>query len=135
MTSAIPTEITLHQQSGTLEITFDDGARFNLPYEFLRVYTPSAEARGHGPGQETLQTGKKNVKLLGVEPVGTYALKLNFDDGHDSGLYTWEYLRELGKNQDAMWQDYLKKLEAAGASREPGPETPGGSHKPRACGH
>lgn len=135
MTSAIPTEITLHQQSATLEIAFDNGARFNMPYEFLRVYTPSAEARGHGPGQETLQTGKKNVKLLGVEPVGTYALKLNFDDGHDSGLYTWEYLYDLGKNQDAMWQDYLKKLEAAGASREPGPGTPGGSHKPRACGH
>lgn len=134
MTITLPTEITLRQQSCTLEIAFADGTRFQLPYEFLRVYTPSAEARGHGPGQETLQTGKKNVKLLGVEPVGTYALKLNFDDGHDSGLYTWEYLYELGQRQAAMWQDYLKKLEAAGASREPGPETPC-SHKPRACGH
>lgn len=129
-----PTEIILHQQSRTLEIAFDDGARYQLPYEFLRVYTPSAEARGHGPGQETLQVGKKNVVLLNVEPVGTYALKLIFDDGHDSGLYTWEYLYGLGQNQDVMWQDYLKRLEAAGASREPGPETAGG-HKPRACGH
>lgn len=129
-----PTEIILHQQSRTLEIAFDDGARYCLPYEFLRVYTPSAEARGHGPGQETLQVGKKNVMLLNVEPVGTYALKLVFDDGHDSGLYTWEYLYGLGKNQAVMWQDYLKRLEAAGASREPGPQT-AGSHKPRGCGH
>ena len=133
-TLAHPTEIKLHQQSCALEIAFDDGARFTMPYEFLRVYTPSAEARGHGPGQETLQVGKINVKLLNVEPVGTYALKLIFDDGHDSGLYTWEYLYELGKNQEAMWQDYLKKLEAAGASREPCPQPPGGQ-KPRGCGH
>ena len=129
-----PTEIILHQQSRSLEIAFDDGARYQLPYEFLRVYTPSAEARGHGPGQETLQVGKKNVMLLNVEPVGTYALKLVFDDGHDSGLYTWEYLYGLGQNQDVMWQDYLKQLDAAGASREPGPQT-AGSHKPRGCGH
>lgn len=134
MTTGLPTEITLHQQSCTLEIAFDDGARYRLPYEFLRVHSPSAEVRGHGPGQEVLQTGKQNVKLLNVEPVGTYALKLVFDDGHDSGLYTWEYLHELGRNQDAMWQDYLKRLEAAGASREPGPQAPG-SHKPRSCGH
>ncbi|MBI5626608.1 MAG: DUF971 domain-containing protein [Nitrosomonadales bacterium] len=129
-----PTEIILHQQSRSLEIAFDDGARYRLPYEFLRVYTPSAEARGHGPGQEVLQVGKKNVMLLNVEPVGTYALKLIFDDGHDSGLYTWEYLYGLGQNQDVMWQDYLKQLEAAGASREPSPQT-AGSHKPRGCGH
>ena len=129
-----PTEIILHQQSRSLEIAFDDGARYRLPYEFLRVYTPSAEARGHGPGQETLQVGKKNVMLLSVEPVGTYALKLIFDDGHDSGLYTWEYLYGLGQNQDVMWQDYLKQLDAAGASREPGPQA-AGSHKPRGCGH
>lgn len=129
-----PTEIILHQQSRTLEIAFDDGARYQLPYEFLRVYTPSAEARGHGPGQETLQVGKKNVMLLNVEPVGTYALKLIFDDGHDSGLFTWEYLYGLGQNQSVMWQDYLKRVEAAGASREPGPQT-ASSHKPRGCGH
>ncbi len=113
-----PTEITLHQQSKMLEIAFDDGARYKLPFEFLRVYSPSAEVRGHGPGQETLQVGKRNVVLKEIEPAGSYALKLIFDDGHDSGLYTWEYLHELGKYQDAMWQDYLAKLEAAGASRD-----------------
>lgn len=115
----IPTEITLHQQSKQLEIAFDDGARYSLPFEFLRVHSPSAEVRGHGPGQEVLQVGKKNVAVLNVEPVGSYAIKLDFDDGHDSGLYTWEYLHELGKYQDAMWHDYLRKLEEAGESREP----------------
>lgn len=114
----VPTAIILHQQSKTLEIAFNDNSRFTLPAEFLRVYTPSAEARGHGPGQETLQVGKRQVGIKGVEPVGTYALKIDFDDGHDSGLYTWENLYELGKYQDAMWHDYLGKLEAAGASRD-----------------
>lgn len=118
MTLAHPTEIKLHKQSRTLEIAFDDGARFTMPFEYLRVQTPSAEARGHGPGQETLQTGKRNVNLLNVEPVGTYALKLIYDDGHDSGLYTWEYLYELGKDQDAIWNKYLEKLEASGGSRD-----------------
>ena len=132
---AHPTEIKLHQQSCNLEIAFDDGAHFTMPYEYLRVQTPSAEARGHGPGQETLQTGKKNVKLLNVEPVGTYALKLIFDDGHDSGLYTWEYLYDLGKNQEAIWKEYLAKLEAAGASREPGNEKPAHSCGSGGCGH
>jgi DUF971 family protein len=113
-----PTEITLHQQSKALEIAFDDGARYKLPFEFLRVFSPSAEVRGHGLGQETLQVGKRNVTLTDIEPSGSYAIKLEFDDGHDSGLYTWEYLHELGKYQDAMWSDYLTKLEAAGASRE-----------------
>ena len=87
-----PTEITLHQQSEILEIAFDDGARYRLPFEFLRVYSPSAEVRGHGPGQEVLQVGKKGVKITDVEPTGSYALKLTFDDGHDSGLYSWKYL-------------------------------------------
>ncbi len=114
-----PTEITLHQQSRALEIAFDDGVRHRLPYEFLRVFSPSAEVRGHGPGQEVLQVGKMNIGVIDVEPVGTYALKIKFDDGHDNGLYTWEYLRELGKYQDAMWQDYLTKMEVAGQSREP----------------
>ncbi|WP_283742603.1 DUF971 domain-containing protein [Sideroxydans sp. CL21] len=113
-----PTEITLHQQSRMLEIAFDDGARFKLPFEFLRVYSPSAEVRGHGPGQETLQVGKRNVMITEVEPAGSYAVKLTFDDGHDTGLYTWEYLHELGKYHDAMWHDYLTKLEAAGESRD-----------------
>ena len=113
----IPTEITLHQQSKLLEVAFDDGARYRFPFEFLRVYSPSAEVRGHGPGQEVLQVGKQNVNLTEVEPAGSYALKLVFDDGHDSGLYTWDYLIELGKNQDAKWNDYLRQMEEAGASR------------------
>ncbi len=113
-----PTEITLHQQSRMLEIAFDDDARFKLPFEFLRVFSPSAEVRGHGPGQETLQVGKRNVLITAVEPAGSYAIKLVFDDGHDSGLYTWEYLHELGKYHDAMWHDYLTRLESAGESRD-----------------
>ncbi|MDO8812661.1 MAG: DUF971 domain-containing protein [Gallionella sp.] len=120
--SGHPTEIKLHQQSRLLEITFDDGACFQLPYEFLRVYSPSAEVRGHGPGQETLQVGKKDVGVLEVLPVGSYAMKIVYDDGHDSGLYPWEYLYELGQHQADLWQDYLKKLDAAGGSREPGSE-------------
>ena len=115
----IPTEITLHQQSKMLELAFDDGARYKLAFEFLRVFSPSAEVRGHGPGQEVLQVGKRNVMLTGIEPVGSYAVKLVFDDGHDSGLYTWEYLYELCKYRDAMWHDYLERLEAAHASRDP----------------
>ncbi len=114
----IPTEITLHQKSKTLEIAFGDGARYNLPFEFLRVYSPSAEVRGHGLGQEILQVGKKDVNLTDVAPVGSYALKLTFDDGHDSGLYTWDYLYELGKHQDARWEDYLRQMKEAGESRE-----------------
>ena len=114
-----PAEITLHQKSKLLEIAFDDGARYRFPYEFLRVHSPSAEVRGHGPGQEALQTGKKDVALLNVQPSGSYAIKLTFDDGHDSGLYTWEYLHGLGEHQDTLWQDYLRRLADAGASREP----------------
>jgi DUF971 family protein len=113
-----PTEITLHQKSKQLEVAFSDGEHFSLPFEFLRISSPSAEVRGHGEGQEVLQIGKKNVELTEVSPVGSYALKLTFDDGHDSGLYTWEYLYELGKHQEAKWNDYLKQLEAAGKSRE-----------------
>lgn len=128
-----PTEITLHQQSRQLEIAFDDGAHYRLPFEFLRVHSPSAEVRGHGVGQDVLQVGKLNVKLIDVEPVGSYALKMTFDDGHDSGLYTWEYLHELGQNQDVMWQNYLRQLEAAGESREPRQQD-AGSHKPHGCG-
>ncbi len=114
----IPTEITLHQKSKILEVAFDDGARYRLPFEFLRVYSPSAEVRGHGLGQEVLQVGKQGVNLIEAVPTGSYALKLIFDDGHDSGLYTWEYLYELGKHQDAKWSDYLRQMEEAGESRE-----------------
>lgn len=114
-----PDEITLHQQSRELEIAFADGSRFRFSYEYLRVNSPSAEVRGHGPGQEVLQTGKQEVNVLAVDPVGSYAIKITFDDGHDSGLYTWEYLRHLGKNHDALWQDYLHRIKVAGASRAP----------------
>ncbi len=126
--SAHPTEIKLHQQSRMLEITFDDDMSYQLPYEFLRVYSPSAEVRGHGIGQETLQIGKKEVGVCEVLPVGNYAAKIVFDDGHDSGLYTWQYLYNLGRHQTELWQDYLEKLAAAGKNREPGsePEPKGG---------
>jgi len=116
--SGQPTEIKLHQESRLLEITFDDGVSFQLPYEFLRVYSPSADVSGHGPGQEVLQTGKKEVGISELIPVGSYAVQINFDDGHDTGLFTWEYLYKLGKDQPVLWQDYLDRLTEAGASRE-----------------
>jgi DUF971 family protein len=114
-----PTEIKLHQKSRVLEISYSDGSRFELPYEFLRVYSPSAEVRGHGPGQEVLQVGKKEVDILSLEPVGSYAVQPNFSDGHATGIYSWDYLYEIGSNHASMWQAYLKRLEAAGARREP----------------
>lgn len=114
-----PTEITLHQKSRVLEISFSDGMRFELPYEFLRVYSPSAEVRGHGPGQEVLQAGKKEVEILDLEPVGTYAVQPRFSDGHATGIYSWDYLHELGTNRASLWQVYLERLKAAGARREP----------------
>jgi DUF971 family protein len=119
-TSVHPVEIILHQRSKMLEIAFDDGLRAELPCEFLRVHSPSAEVRGHGPGQEVLQAGKREVGITAVEPVGSYAVKLVFTDGHDTGLYSWDYLHELGRNRDAMWKRYLERLEAAGTSRDPG---------------
>ncbi len=120
--SGQPTEIKLHQQSRMLEITFDDGVGFQLPYEYLRVCSPSADVSGHGPGQEVLQVGKKNVGVSALVPVGSYAVQIDFDDGHDTGLFTWEYLYKLGKNQTALWQDYLDRIAAAGASRESPPD-------------
>lgn len=114
----IPTEITLHQKSRMLEIAFDDGGRYMLPAEFLRVWSPSAEVRGHGPGQETLQTGKRNVEITALEAVGNYAVKPTFSDGHDTGIYSWDVLHHLGANQEALWSDYLQRLEEAGASRD-----------------
>ena len=118
-TTPVPTEIKLHQLSRRLEITFNNGTRFELPYEFLRVYSPSAEVRGHGPGQEVLQVGKKNIAIKGIEPVGSYAVTLTFSDGHDTGIYSWDYLYELGANYVALWGRYVNRMEAAGASREP----------------
>lgn len=114
-----PTEIRLRRQSRVLTVGYADGATFDLPFEYLRVYSPSAEVRGHGPGQEVLQTGKEDVQITAVEPVGHYAVRLVFDDGHDTGLYRWGYLRELGENQAERWQDYLDRLEAAGYPRRP----------------
>ena len=113
-----PVEIKLHQQSRAMELTFSDGKVFRLPFEFLRVYSPSAEVRGHGPGQEVLQAGKKDVGILALEPVGSYAVQPTFSDGHSTGIYSWEYLYHLGENQAPMWKEYLAKLEGAGASRE-----------------
>ena len=112
-----PTEIKLHQKSRVLEIQYADGRSFRLPYEFLRVYSPSAEVRGHGPGQEVLQTGKEQVRVVKVEPIGHYAVRLHFDDGHNTGLYTWQYLYELGRDRERNWQGYLDRLSAAGYSR------------------
>jgi DUF971 family protein len=118
-TTPQPTEIKLHQASRVLEIAFANGRHFRLPYEFLRVYSPSAEVRGHGPGQETLQAGKRDVTIDSVEPVGHYALRPTFSDGHATGIYSWDYLYELGERQDEMWRRYLERLAAAGASRDP----------------
>jgi DUF971 family protein len=117
-TTAIPTRIVAHQQSRKLEIEFSDGAIFQLPYEFLRVNSPSAEVRGHGPGQEVLQVGKINVGLKSLEPVGNYAVQPLFDDGHNTGIFSWDYLYELGRDQASLWAKYLDKLAAAGASRD-----------------
>ena len=116
-----PTEIKLHQKSRMLEISFADGKTFQLPCEFLRVYSPSAEVRGHGPGQEVLQVGKRDVGITALEPSGSYAVTPAFSDGHSTGIYAWDYLYWLGQNRDSLWQQYLERLEKAGASREPGP--------------
>ncbi|MDP2788410.1 MAG: DUF971 domain-containing protein [Pseudomonadota bacterium] len=116
--SPIPTEIKLHQQSKFMEVAFNDDSRFNLPFEYLRVFSPSAEVRGHGPGQEVLQVGKKNIEIKNIEPVGQYAVVLVFSDGHDSGIYSWDYLYDLGAKQEFYWNGYLRRMEEAGASRE-----------------
>ena len=116
-TTPLPTEIKLHQKSRLLEISFADGKTFSLPCEFLRVHSPSAEVRGHGPGQETLQTGKQDVEILQIEPVGTYAVQLHFSDQHNTGIYSWDILYDYGINQDTMWANYLKRLAEAGANR------------------
>ncbi|MBY0578823.1 MAG: DUF971 domain-containing protein [Burkholderiales bacterium] len=112
-----PTEIKLHKQSRLLEIAFSDGNTFSFPFEFLRVHSPSAEVRGHGPGQEVLQTGKKDVDISDIEPVGRYALKIAFSDGHDTGIYSWDLLHDYGINQEKLWGNYLARLADAGGSR------------------
>ncbi len=113
-----PTDITLHQGSRRLEVSFTDGKSYSFPLEYLRVYSPSAEVRGHGPGQEVLQTGKRLISIEEIIPVGQYAVQIRFSDGHDTGIYSWDYLKELGVNQDEYWATYLNRMEAAGASRD-----------------
>ncbi len=113
-----PTEISLHQKSRTLEVAFDNGSRFHLPCEYLRVYSPSAEVRGHGPGQEVLQLGKENVNITSIEPVGNYAVVLQFDDGHNTGIYSWQHLYYLGTHRDELWDRYLERLQEAGYKRK-----------------
>ncbi len=127
-----PTELVLHARSRCLEVAFDDGRRFRLPFELLRVFSPSAEVQGHGPGQETLQTGKREVDILSLEPVGHYGVKPVFSDGHDSGIFSWPYLHRLGSEQDQLWRDYERRLAAAGLDRDAPMVAPaaGGS-----CGH
>jgi len=113
-----PQDITVHGASRVLEVSFVDGAAFRIPFELMRVYSPSAEVQGHGPGQEVLQTGKRLVELEGLEPIGNYAIKPTFSDGHDSGLFTWEYLYFLGSEQDQLWADYERRLQLAGTDRD-----------------
>jgi len=119
---ATPTELTIHQKSKLFDIAFDDGAAFSIPFELMRVYSPSAAVQGHGPGQETLQLGKRDVGITGVEPVGNYGVKPLFSDGHESGIFTWDYLYKLGKEQDQLWTDYMGRLHAAGFKEDSGRE-------------
>ena len=126
-----PTEVTVHQQSRALEIAFDDGARFRIPFELMRVYSPSAEVQGHGPGQEVLQTGKRDVEIVGVEPVGHYAIQPTFSDGHSSGIFSWEYLYHLGASQGELWRRYEQRLADAGVDRD----APMAGKAGGGCGH
>jgi DUF971 family protein len=126
-----PQSITVHGQSRVLEVAFADGAVFRIPFELMRVYSPSAEVQGHGPGQEVLQTGKRDVELVALEPVGNYAVQPRFSDGHDSGIFSWDYLYFLGSQQDRLWADYEQRLAQAGVDRDAPMPAPGG----HACGH
>ncbi|HET7865269.1 MAG TPA: DUF971 domain-containing protein [Burkholderiaceae bacterium] len=130
-TTPRPTALTVHQQSRVLEIAFDDGAAFRLPFELLRVYSPSAEVQGHGPGQEVLQTGKRDVQITALEPVGHYAVQPSFSDGHNTGIYSWDLLYKLGREQEALWARYLERLAAAGVDRDAAMGGDTGS----SCGH
>lgn len=128
--SPTPTALTVHAQSHILEVAFSDGAEFKIPFELMRVYSPSAEVQGHGPGQEVLQTGKREVDVVELEPIGNYAVKPVFSDGHESGIFSWDYLYYLGSEQSRLWDDYLQRLQAAGAERD-APMVEAGGH---ACG-
>ncbi len=114
----VPQNLTVHSQSRVLEVAFSDGSNFRIPFELMRVYSPSAEVQGHGPGQEVLQTGKREVELAGLEPVGNYAVQPAFSDGHTSGIFSWDYLYFLGSEQDKLWADYMARLKAAGRDRD-----------------
>ena len=129
----MPTQLTVHRQSRNLEIAFDDGMQFRIPFELMRVYSPSAEVRGHGPGQETLQTGKRDIIIDALEAVGNYAVQPTFSDGHDTGIFTWEYLYFLGKEQDRLWNDYLARLDASQLDRDA--SMPGASPSGSSCSH
>ena len=122
-----PQSITVHSASRVLEVGFSDGAAFRIPFELMRIYSPSAEVQGHGPGQEVLQTGKREVTLAGLEPVGNYAVQPAFSDGHDTGIFSWDYLYFLGSQQERLWADYNRRLLAAGAQRD--------APMPEKCGH
>ena len=126
----IPTNLIVHENSKVLELQYEQGKSYRLPFEFLRVYSPSAEVRGHGPGQEVLQTGKQDVGIVNIEPVGHYAIKPTFSDGHDSGLYSWDYLYELCENQESLWSDYLERCKLSGVDRDAAMES-----KSHGCGH
>ena len=127
----LPESLTLHGASRVLEVGFSDGSRFRIPFELMRIYSPSAEVQGHGPGQEVLQTGKREVGIAELEPVGNYAVKPTFSDGHDSGIFSWDYLHFLGSKQDELWADYERRLKEAGVDRD-APMAPKAGH---ACGH
>lgn len=126
-----PTSITVHQHSRVLEVSFDDGAHFRIPFELMRVYSPSAEVQGHGPGQEVLQTGKRDVEVAALEPVGNYAVQPVFSDGHDTGIFSWDYLYHLGSQRDELWRRYEERLKAAGVDRD----APMQDAKASSCGH
>jgi DUF971 family protein len=129
--SPIPQSLTVHERSRVLEVGFADGATFRIPFELMRIYSPSAEVQGHGPGQEVLQTGKREVGIVSLEPVGNYAVKPTFTDGHDSGIFSWDYLYHLGSQQDQLWADYERRLAAAGVERD----APMAGKAGHACGH
>ncbi len=133
MTTPNPTALTVHQQSRVLDIAFDDGSAFSLPFEYLRVYSPSAEVRGHGKGQEVLQVGKRDVGIVALEPVGNYAVQPTFSDGHNTGLYSWQYLHQLGTRQQELWGEYMARLHAAGfdgdSGRDSASAAPAQAHK------
>lgn len=131
-TTPTPTQIVVHTQSRVLELGFADGVNFRLPFELLRVYSPSAEVKGHGPGQEVLQVGKREIGIDAVEPVGHYAIQPHFSDGHATGIFSWDYLHWLGTHQDRLWQDYLERIQSAGASRDAAPSEAKGPAAPSA---